>query len=218
MSREVCVILGGGGHARVLIDCILVNQSAMSYVVLDRNPALHGGDLFGVPVVGDEGHLEQLLRDGATHFVVGLGAAGNNEPRRLLFHLGLSQKLQPLTIVHPQSICSSRASVGLGTQILPGSIVNACAVLGQNVIVNSGAIVEHDCLVGDHAHIATGAKLAGGVCVDRGAHVGAGAVVRQGIKIGENAVIGAGAVVVKDVAANVVVAGVPAKLLRPVKS
>ena len=46
--------------------------------------------------------------------------------------------------------------------------------------------------------------------------IGANAVVLQGIAIGENSVVGAGSVVTKDVPANVVVAGNPAKIIRPI--
>jgi acetyltransferase-like isoleucine patch superfamily enzyme len=49
--------------------------------------------------------------------------------------------------------------------------------------------------------------------VCRGASIGSGAIVMCGVTIGERALIGAGAVVTKDVSANVVVAGVPARLL-----
>jgi len=50
--------------------------------------------------------------------------------------------------------------------------------------------------------------------VCRGASIGSGAIIMCGVTIGERALIGAGAVVTKDVAANVVVAGIPARLLR----
>ena len=50
--------------------------------------------------------------------------------------------------------------------------------------------------------------------VCRGASIGSGAIIMCGVNIGEGALIGAGAVVTKDVPANVVVAGIPARLLR----
>jgi acetyltransferase-like isoleucine patch superfamily enzyme len=50
--------------------------------------------------------------------------------------------------------------------------------------------------------------------VRKGASIGSGAVIMGGITIGERAIVGAGAVVTKDVAADEVVAGVPARLLR----
>jgi UDP-2-acetamido-3-amino-2,3-dideoxy-glucuronate N-acetyltransferase len=54
--------------------------------------------------------------------------------------------------------------------------------------------------------------------VKKGASIGSGAVILCGVTIGENALIGAGAVVTKDVPANAVVAGVPARVrvgIRP---
>jgi acetyltransferase-like isoleucine patch superfamily enzyme len=51
--------------------------------------------------------------------------------------------------------------------------------------------------------------------VRRGASIGSGAVIMGGVTIGEGALVGAGAVVTRDVAPNTVVAGVPARLMRP---
>jgi acetyltransferase-like isoleucine patch superfamily enzyme len=50
--------------------------------------------------------------------------------------------------------------------------------------------------------------------VCRGASIGSGAVIMGGVTIGEGALVGAGAVVTRDVGANTVVAGVPARLMR----
>jgi acetyltransferase-like isoleucine patch superfamily enzyme len=50
--------------------------------------------------------------------------------------------------------------------------------------------------------------------IKKGASVGSGATILSGTTIGENAIVGAGSVVTKDVAANSIVAGNPAKLLR----
>lgn len=52
----------------------------------------------------------------------------------------------------------------------------------------------------------------------KGASIGSGAAILCGVTIGERAVIGAGAVVTKDVAPGAVVAGVPARLLRPTEN
>lgn len=209
-----CVIIGGGGHARVLIDCIRGAGIAEIKGALDADSSRHGQKILDVPILGGDEMLGGLAAGGVTHFVVGLGGVGDNGPRTRLFELGCSFRLIPLMVRHPSAMISHWATIGPGSQLLPGSIVNAGAALGKNVIVNSGAIVEHDCIVGDHVHIATGAKLASAVWVGTGAHVGAGGTVRQGIRIGEGAIIGAGAVVVKDIDPGIVVAGVPARQIR----
>jgi len=209
-----CIIMAGGGHARVLIDCIRESGLAEIEGVLDADSSRRGQQVLDVPILGGDELLGGMAAGGVTHFVVGLGGVGDNGPRKRLFELGCSHRFIPLTVRHSSAMVSRWASVGPGCQLLPGVIVNACAILGKNVIVNSGAIVEHDCVVGDHAHIATGARLASTVQVGMGAHIGAGATVRQRIRIGEGAIVGAGAVVVKDVGPGVVVAGVPARPIR----
>ncbi|MBI4280135.1 MAG: NeuD/PglB/VioB family sugar acetyltransferase [Armatimonadetes bacterium] len=210
----LCVVLGGGGHARVVLDCLISSGVARPYAVLDRDRALWGTELMGVPILGGDELLSELAQGGVTGFVVGLGGAGDNGPRRRLYELGLAHRLAPVTVCHPSAVCSRWATLGEGSVLLPAAIVNAGAVLGANVIVNTGAIVEHDCVIGDHVHVATGARLASTVRVGAGAHIGAGATVRQCLSIGEGAVVGAGAVVVKDVPPWTVVTGVPARPLR----
>lgn len=206
-----CVILGGGGHAAVVIDALRSAGSVDRLAVLDSDEATWGEQVLGVPVLGGDELLPDLISKGAGRFVVGLGGTGDNLPRRALFEKGIHLGLQPMTVIHAAAVCSSWAEVGAGSVILPGAVVNARASLGLNVIVNSSAAVEHDCRIGDHAHIATGARLAASTRVGACAHVGVGAVVRQGMIVGENALVGAGAVVVQDVPPGVTVIGVPAR-------
>jgi acetyltransferase-like isoleucine patch superfamily enzyme len=53
--------------------------------------------------------------------------------------------------------------------------------------------------------------------VRKGASIGSGAIILANTTIGENAIVGAGSVVTRDVPANAVVAGNPAKVLRFLK-
>ena len=208
-----CIILGGGGHASVIIEGLLLAQSAEPIAVLDQDSRLWGTRVLEVPVVGDDARLPEFART-ADCFAVGVGSIGNNHPRARLFAAGCAAGLAPATLIHPTAIVSPSARIGPGSQLLAGCIVGTNAVLGENVIVNTGAIIDHDCAIGDHAHIAPGACLGGGVRVGQRAHVGAGSCVRQGLSVGEDALVGAGAVVVKDVPLGITVAGVPAVPLR----
>lgn len=213
-NNILCVILGGGGHARMVIDVLQRSGIAIPYAVLDRDRSLWNEQLLGVPILGGDGLLQDLVSRGVTHFVVGVGSVGDNQPRRRLFELGLAHGLVPMTVQHPSASLSQWTQVGPGSVLFPAAVVNTGAVLGANVIINTGAIVEHDCVIGDHVHIATGARLASTVTVGEGSHIGIGATVRQCIRIGRAAIVGAGAVVVNDVPNDVVVVGVPARILR----
>ena len=214
--NKTCILLGAGGHARVLIDCLQTIPTVGIAGILDRDPEMIGAEVYGIPILGNDELLPEIIERGVEYFVVGLGGTSNNNPRKRLFEFAVKHRLKPLTVQHPSALVSHRATIGEGCQLLPGSIVNAGAKLGMNVIVNSGAIIEHDCVIGDHVHVATGAKLSGTVLVGNGAHIGTGATIRQAIRIGEFSVVGAGAVVVKDVPAHTIVVGVPATVLRKV--
>jgi sugar O-acyltransferase (sialic acid O-acetyltransferase NeuD family) len=213
MSENIsCVILGAGGHARVLIECLGFDSNVVIAGILAPLPHLKGESICDIPVLGNDDLLGELHQRGVRHFVVGVGGTGDNRPRKKLFEIALNCSLAALTVKHPTAIISASAAHGEGCQFLPGCIVNANAVLGSNIIINSGAIIEHDCIIGDHVHVATGARLSGAVRVETGAHIGVGATIRQGIVIGEFSIVGAGAVVVKDVPPNLTVMGVPAKI------
>lgn len=209
-AKAQCVILGGGGHARVVIDCLRFSCTAAPACILDANPELWGRSVDGVEVRGGDENLSSLRAGGILRFTVGLGMGR----RERLFAAGLSAGLTAETIVHPSAIIAASARLGEGNQVFAAAVINPGAILGTNVLVNTGAIIEHDCVLAAHVNVASGACLAGGVIVEEGAFIGAGSTVRQGLRIGAWAVVGAGAVVVKDVAAGTTVVGVPAHEMR----
>ena len=213
-DKPLCVILGGGGHASVLIESIQESRISIPHAILDADKRNWGKEVMDVPVLGGDDLLEQLKGEGIAYFVVGVGSTRDNRPRKRLYELGCSFGLEPLTVVHPAAICSRWAFVAAGSQLFPGSVVNAGTKIGENVIVNSSAVVEHDCVLGNHVHVATGASLSGMVTARESAHIGAGATVKQGLTIGERAVVGAGALVLHDVPPDTTVAGIPARSIN----
>lgn len=212
-DKPLCVILGGGGHAGVVIDCMLAEGKLIPYAILEIKRSTWGQSTCDVPIRGGDEFLPDLIEEGVSTFVVGIGGIGDNVPRARLFELGLSSGLESSSLIHPSAVCARWTEIGRGTLVAPNAVVGAGATVGSNVIVNTASVVEHDCEVGDHAHIATGARLASGVRVGRLAHIGAGATVKQGMSIGEGSLVGAGAVVVTDVPDGTTVVGVPARPL-----
>jgi len=203
------LILGAGGHARVVADLLLC-QNWQIVGFLDPDTSLWETDWRGVPVLGGD---EKLTRYPAhTHDLVnGVGSIGCPELRRAVFERYREAGYNFPYLVHTSATIAIDVNLGVGSQIMAGSVVQTGTVIGQNVIINTGACVDHDCCIGDHAHIAPGAIVCGGVRVGENAHVGTGATVIQGIKIGRNSFVAAGAVVIRDVPDDAIVAGVPAK-------
>lgn len=209
-----CVILGGGGHAAVLIELILNQNNLQVRAILDSDADKNKIKIMGIPVLGNDSLLPQLIMEGVNSFVVGIGSTGKTTLRQKIYVLGLKHNLKPISIIHPKAIIAKSAQIGRGAQIMAGVIINTKAILGENVLVNCGAIIEHDCKIGKNVHVASGATVAGGVTIGDGAHIGAGATLKQGVIIGEGTVIGAGAAVIGDIAPNITVVGVPAKKIH----
>jgi UDP-N-acetylbacillosamine N-acetyltransferase len=203
------VIVGAGGHARVVLDVIRRTdkfnaRGFVDTVNLDRHGTMHDG----LPVLGGEEMFEQLFSDGVEYAVVGFG----DIPARQRFAERLTLIGYTLaTLVHPTAIIANGVSIGAGTVIFAGAIINPGSYIGSNVIINTAATIDHDCVIQDHAHIALGVRLAGHVTVGERSLIGVGAVVRPHIKIANDVTVGAGAAVVDDVPRGVTVVGVPAR-------
>ena len=203
------VILGAGGHAKVIIDILRENNGVDLQGSVSREPV--GYRVSGVPVIGGEDALPRLLADGVGHIFVALG--DNALRARMIEHVR-SLGFTLLRAVSRHAILSPSAVVGEGAAVMPGVVINADTTIGDGAIVNTGATVDHDCTIGPMSHIGPGSNLAGGVQVGTGTFLGTGSRVIPRIRIGEWSVMGAGAVVVKDMPDKVVAAGVPARILR----
>jgi sugar O-acyltransferase (sialic acid O-acetyltransferase NeuD family) len=120
------------------------------------------------------------------------------------------------------NLISDKANVSLSSSIEEGSSViiqdfvnvSSNVTIAKCVHINTYANVMHDCILEDFVTIAPNAVLLGAVHVGENSYIGANATILPGIEIGKNAIIGAGAVVTKDVKADEVVAGVPAKKIK----
>ena len=214
--KERLVILGAGGHAKVVIFIVQSLETFDVVGICDDDPSKLGSTVLGVPVkwrISDLPSLKSL----ATSAFVGVGSVGDSSVRIKLFDMIKEIGFRVPTIISPQAILADDVTIEEGTVIMPGAIVNPGTRIGRNCIINTGSIVDHDCVVEDHVHIAPGATLSGGVHISKGAHIGTGASIIQRIHIGEFAIVGAGAVVVKDVPPNVVVVGVPAKPIEKMR-
>jgi UDP-perosamine 4-acetyltransferase len=206
------VVIGGGGHAKVVIDVLLAAGWAVAGYT-DPAPTA-GASIADVPCLGDDATLPGLVATGIPWAIVALG---DNALRSRMAERALALGFALARAVHPSAQISPSARLGAGVVVMPGAVVNAGSVLGDNTILNTSASVDHDCAIGRSVHIAPGAHIAGYVTVGDEALVGVGSVVGRGrsLRVGRGAVIGIGSVVFTDVPPGVTVAGNPARPLQP---
>lgn len=205
-SLDGIVIVGGGGHARVVLSVL----RALDVRVLGYTDVRDVG--WSIPYLGPDSALASLERP-KVRVVNGLGSVGATDRRALVPAMIAELGLEMFSLRHPRAIVADDVTAEPGSQIMAGVILQTGVRVGPNALVNTGAIVDHDGVLGAHCHVAPGAVLSGGVSVGERAHIGTGATVRQGVRIGEGAIVGAGAVVVNDVAPRSTVVGVPARPL-----
>lgn len=202
MHKRV-MLIGGGGHAKVVMDIVEACGDQVLGILDDGLAA--GTRVRDVPVLGTTADARQF--DNAL-FVI---AVGSNEARK---KLAARLDVAWYTAIHPSAIVSEKASVGEGSVVMPRAVINAGAYVGRHCIINTAAVVEHDNHIADYAHVSCGAVLTGTVRVGECALVGAGAVVKNNVLICDGCVVGAGAVVTKDLAEKGVYVGVPARKMK----
>ncbi|GBD95689.1 MAG TPA: acetyltransferase [Nitrospirae bacterium] len=210
-GREKIILLGGGGHSKVLAELIRLSGKYEIMGILDSELEA-GATICGITVLGNDELLPGLNVNGIKNACIAVGSVKDNRKRKKLYELVRSSGFYVPYLIHPQAIVSQTdTDISEGVQIMAGAIVQAGSIIGENTIINTGAIVEHDCTIGKNVHICPGAVVCGGSTIGDNSFIGAGATVIQGIEIGKDTVVGAGALVHKNLTEGVLVKGAHTK-------
>lgn len=191
---ETINLFGASGHAKVIMD-IIEAQGDNVGVLYDDMP--HYTSI----------HKKKVLDPQNTN-VVGpiIVSIGANKLRKSVtdrFNIPYAQA------IHPNSIVSSKASIGDGSVVMPGAIIQSDTTIGNHCIINTAASIDHECKIGDYVHISPHATLCGNVHIGDGTWIGAGTTIIPGIKIGRWCTVGAGSVVLKDIPDGAIAYGNP---------
>ena len=211
-SARRVLIIGAGGHGRVVLDILL--QAGIHQVVglLDSNTDIHGRRVDGLPVLGDPEDLPLIAEQ---HQIDGVVIAiGDNGVRRGLAREIEQAGIELVNAVHPSATIARNATLGRNVVVAAGAVVCAHCQIGDSVILNTGCIIDHQTMIGEGSHICPGVRIAGRVKVESGTFVGIGATIVPKITLGCESIIGAGSVVIEDVPSLTTVVGVPATPIR----
>lgn len=203
------ILIGSGGHAKVVLEAVLARNPDRRVTILDDDPEAANRYILGLKVSGSR----EWLSSNAAGVPTAL-AIGDNKARLALLDWLAAEGREVETIIHPSAIVGSTVEIGDGAFLAAGSIATAEAKIGRATILNTGCSVDHDCVIGEGAHIGPGVHLCGNVEVGARSLVGVGSAVRPGIRIGSDVVVGAGSTVVADIPNGATYAGCPARMLR----
>jgi len=195
------IIIGSGGHARVLLD-ILISESRP---ILGRTDLYLKGSsvssaFFNIPLIGTDENIFDYPPD-SIHLVNGLGMIPGPQlyHRREIYQRFKQHGYTFPAIVHPSAILAGNVTLMEGVQIMAGAVIQTGTIIGENCIINTRAAVDHDVVVGSHVHLAPGSTVCGNVTIGEGTFVGAGSTIIQGIEIGVNCIIKAGSIVTHNI-------------------
>src|SRR3984893_5701873 len=202
MNSKAVVIIGSGGHAKVVIELV---RAEGKYQIKGCTGLGESGFVLGdVPILGTDSVLPALLTDGAKKAFV---AIGDNHLRLRLLAQVSEMGFELINAVSPDAVVSPSATLGRGVAIMAGAVINAASQIGDGAIINTNAGVDHDCRIGNGAHIGPGSALAGNVKVERESFLGIGTCVLPGVRIGNRVIIAAGSVVIRDIPDEVTAMG-----------
>jgi sugar O-acyltransferase (sialic acid O-acetyltransferase NeuD family) len=201
-TPQKLVILGAGGHGRVVADIAELKGFSQIAFIDMKFPEVKTN--LNWPIIG------RSFADVSGQYMA-FCAIGNNEFRLKELDTLLDLQIDCPTLIHPSASVSRYASIGAGAVVMPNVVINAGAKLGRGVIANSGCTIDHDCTIGNGVHISPGANIAGGTMIGDRTWIGIGACVKENIVVGSDVIAAAGCAIVSSIADKASVFGVPAR-------
>ena len=202
--NESVIIIGAGGHGRVIADIVLKSGDTLLGFLDDGAVS---SEISGIPVLG---RIEDYVKYPDTAFIIGIGSSAARE--------SIAQRLGSVrwhTAIHPSAVISALDThIGPGSAVMANAVVGPGARIGSHCIVNTAAVVEHDNRIGDYVHVSVGARLGGTVTVGEHTWVGIGAVISNNVAVCPHCMLGAGAVVIHDIRESGTYVGVPAGKIK----
>lgn len=205
--RERLLIIGAGGHGKVVADIALRLNRWERIAFLDDDESIK--ELMGIEVIGKWVDANIYKRD--SDIFVGIG---NNRVRKKIQENLESAGVSIPILIHPSAVIAEQIELGIGTAVMAGAVINCCTKIGKGCIINTGATIDHDNIIEDYVHISPGVNIAGTVKVGQCSWIGIGSKVSNNINIVSGCKVGAGTVIVKNIAEQGTYVGIPARKIR----
>jgi acetyltransferase EpsM len=115
------------------------------------------------------------------------------------------------TFVHPSSIVTKSATIGVGSAVLANCVINPNVVIGNHCTIHSNTLVGHDSKMGDYNFIAAHTAIGSNNRIGQANFFGLKSSLNNKVEIGDECFIGMAANVLKNVESLQMVVGNPAR-------
>ncbi len=186
---ETCEI---GKNVYIGHNCYISPNTVIKDNVIIKNNVVIEGDVF----IGND----TIIYSGAVIGSDGYGYYKNEKGKNVKVpHLG-------------GVIIGSNVEIGANTCIDKGTLGNT--IIEDNVKIDNLCHIAHNVHIEKNVNVIALSMIAGSVLLKENSYIAPSSSVKNQLTIGSNSIVGLGSVVVKDVEPSVVVAGVPAKVIR----
>jgi sugar O-acyltransferase (sialic acid O-acetyltransferase NeuD family) len=211
--RKIIIIGAGTGALEVqgIIDDInLIIPSYEVLGVLDDNADCHGGDINGMPVLGD---LKEAEKFQDVRFIFAIGSLKTQHIRmKIMSRLNLSPT-QFETIIHPTALINKSVKIGAGCIIHPRVTIANNVCLGDFVITAVASTVGPYAEVGDYSMITSHVLVLSNCKIGKSVFIASSTCITENVTIGDFSRIGVGSVVGRNINSGIFAMGNPLRLL-----
>ena len=209
------VILGAGGHAKEIIEILYRNNADKGISFYDNTPLAQKHFLIKFLVISSDDELKSEFSKDPKFATAISGTIKKEELVEKIKKMGGEY----VSIIATNAIIGHfDVTIGNGSNIMQKVFISNSVIIGEGCLINYGASIHHDCSVGKFCEISPNVQLLGGAEIGNYVTIGAGATVLPKVKIGNNSVIGAGALVTKNVPENVMIMGIPGKIIKTISN
>jgi sugar O-acyltransferase (sialic acid O-acetyltransferase NeuD family) len=196
------VVIGKGGRHDIIVDILGESDYGGFY---DDKPSASKSYL---------GPISSIKPQENTFALIGFGALEYMASRAKLLSLIGQIYSSKANAIHPDSVIAKSTKLGWGNVIVAHTTLGVNVQIGNGCTIFSNTTIEHDSKIGNNVNIAPGVTISGYVEIGDNVFIGAGVSIIERIKIGNNAVIGAGSLVIRNVDADSINYGSPARFVR----
>jgi sugar O-acyltransferase (sialic acid O-acetyltransferase NeuD family) len=213
MKKKNLIIVGSSGQAKVIIDIFEKQDSHNILGLLDDSRSVNEETLNYKVIGGIKNFKEIFTKYRPFEMFV---AVGDNWARQKVVNILTStiSDINFTTAIHPSAQVGKGVKIGKGVAVMANVVINSDSFIGDFCFLNTKSSADHDVIMNKFSSLGPNVTLGGNVTIGEYTAISIGATTKEKLNIGKHSIIGAGALLMSDSPDNVIMYGIPAKIIR----